>query len=299
MTLPDLATGAGKKLMAGIIKSWTPVSSSEVENSAKNWLHATRNSIYAFSAAKSYAQLAEMRDLLFGSDGKAVSFSAFRKSALAIHEKYNELWLEAEYDAAVRSSIMARNWQDIQANKDIFPYLTYKTAGDDRVRISHKALDGITLSVNDAFWKTYYPPNGWGCRCDVIPQQEVTAETPLLKGKAKKLLIAEAQKATPKYWQRNVGDSDIFPESDTAYFEAMPAKKLEAVRHYGLKDAGYLMRKGAAETWTDGTNTIKVTMQNGEADILILDSTGNRVNGLTTVKQSEVENHRQGILIEK
>jgi hypothetical protein len=62
---------------------------------------------------------------------------------------------------------MAARWSEFEKNKDINPNITYRTAGDDRVRESHALLDGITKPVDDSFWDTYYPPNGWRCRCDV------------------------------------------------------------------------------------------------------------------------------------
>lgn len=48
----------------------------------------------------------------------------------------------------------------------------YVTVGDDRVRDSHIALDGVTLPKTDPFWQENYPPNGWACRCQVIPLYE-------------------------------------------------------------------------------------------------------------------------------
>jgi hypothetical protein len=32
----------------------------------------------------------------------------------------------------------------------------------------HLAWNGLTLPPDHAFWKTHYPPNGWGCRCYVL-----------------------------------------------------------------------------------------------------------------------------------
>ena len=44
----------------------------------------------------------------------------------------------------------------------------YVTVGDDRVRPEHEALDGTKLPKSDPFWQTYWPPNGYNCRCGVI-----------------------------------------------------------------------------------------------------------------------------------
>lgn len=49
---------------------------------------------------------------------------------------------------------------------------TYFTAGDDRVREEHAVLDGTSLPKEDAFWKRWYPPNGWSCRCTVVAEYE-------------------------------------------------------------------------------------------------------------------------------
>lgn len=48
----------------------------------------------------------------------------------------------------------------------------YITVGDDRVRPEHEVLDGITLPKDHPFWSTHWPPNGWNCRCAVIPLYE-------------------------------------------------------------------------------------------------------------------------------
>jgi len=45
----------------------------------------------------------------------------------------------------------------------------YVTAGDDRVRPNHAALDGVTLPKDDLLWDSISPPNGFNCRCQKIP----------------------------------------------------------------------------------------------------------------------------------
>lgn len=58
--------------------------------------------------------------------------------------------------------------------QDILWGYKYVTTGDERVREEHAVLEGVTLPKDDPFWKRYYPPNGWSCRCQVIPVFEKT-----------------------------------------------------------------------------------------------------------------------------
>lgn len=60
------------------------------------------------------------------------------------------------------------NHQAIAANADVFPYSMYVTAGDERVRNSHAALNGVCLPTDDPFWQTHTPPWEWGCRCTKV-----------------------------------------------------------------------------------------------------------------------------------
>ena len=52
---------------------------------------------------------------------------------------------------------------------DALPYWQYWTAGDLRVRPAHAALDGFCARAIDPVWRRIYPPNGFNCRCSVIP----------------------------------------------------------------------------------------------------------------------------------
>lgn len=53
--------------------------------------------------------------------------------------------------------------------KDALWGYKYVTTGDDRVRQSHRVLDGVTLPKEHPFWEMFYPPNGWNCRCQAVP----------------------------------------------------------------------------------------------------------------------------------
>lgn len=51
--------------------------------------------------------------------------------------------------------------------KAAFPYWTYVHSGSRHPRLNHLSWNGTTLSADDPWWKTHYPPNGWRCGCRV------------------------------------------------------------------------------------------------------------------------------------
>lgn len=132
-----------------------------------NMLANLDKNVYQFAAAKNYQQLKDIT--LAVKDGDQIrSFKEFRDIANKISFQYNETWLKTEYNQAIAGGQMAGRWTDFESNKESMPNLQYITAGDDRVREEHAMLDGVVKPVDDPFWDTYYPPNDWGCRCDVM-----------------------------------------------------------------------------------------------------------------------------------
>lgn len=77
---------------------------------------------------------------------------------------------------AVLGAYAAGHWQAIQRTKELRPFLQYDTAGDERVRPAHAALDGRVFAVDDPELGRVYPPNGHRCRCTVrtLSQSQVT-----------------------------------------------------------------------------------------------------------------------------
>ena len=124
--------------------------------------------IFVFSGFKTYHQLKEASLLLRDDAGNIKPFSKFYQDVSKIKEKYNRNWLRAEYNFATASAEMASHWAEYATHKE-YTNLQYHTALDDKVRESHAALEGITLPYEDSFWNTAFPPNGWNCRCHVVP----------------------------------------------------------------------------------------------------------------------------------
>jgi SPP1 gp7 family putative phage head morphogenesis protein len=169
-----------------VLSTYKELSKATAEGYGKQWsnfetenldpgVQLLKQNLFKFSGAKSYAMLLELNDKLTVS-GKVVPFNDFKKAALAINEKYNLNHLQAEYQTAVQAGHHARNWSEFQRTKHLFPNLKYRTVGDGRVRDEHKKLDGIIAPIDSDFWRKYYPPNGWRCRCGVTQTAEAVSE---------------------------------------------------------------------------------------------------------------------------
>ncbi|MEG0920629.1 MAG: phage minor head protein [Comamonas sp.] len=82
--------------------------------------------------------------------------------------KFDPVRLKLIYDTNTRQAYAAGLWERVERSKKALPYVRYITRGDDRVRDAHRAWDNLTLPVDDPFWQTHWPPNGWRCRCRVM-----------------------------------------------------------------------------------------------------------------------------------
>jgi Phage Mu protein F like protein len=127
---------------------------------------ALQSDAFLFGSLKANAQLFEASKLLLNDDGRLKPFSEVSKQFDKLNVNYNQNYLEAEYEFAVASSQMASKWTEL-GSSDRYN-LQYRTAKDERVRESHQALADITLPKEDPFWSSFYPPNGWRCRCTAV-----------------------------------------------------------------------------------------------------------------------------------
>lgn len=120
--------------------------------------------VHVYAALKNHSNILEMAANLFDSKNRERTLSEFIAATKPIYNQYNKNWLKAEFNYARSASRAAAKWQRL-ANKG--GTLIYKTIGDGAVRDSHRLLDGTKLPATHSFWQSYYPPNGWGCRCFV------------------------------------------------------------------------------------------------------------------------------------
>lgn len=118
---------------------------------------------HIFAAFKNHHNINALVGLLTDK-GRVRSWAEFKKAAMPLMDKYNQHWLRTEYNHAIGSARMADKWHELSRRGGKGEYIT---VGDERVRTSHRLLHGTLLPFDHPFWQSYWPPNGWNCRCDV------------------------------------------------------------------------------------------------------------------------------------
>jgi len=77
------------------------------------------------------------------------------------------LHAEVVFRTQVQSSYMAGRYQQMSKHTKRRPYWRYLTVGDDRVRPAHAAMNGRVYAADDPIWATWFPSNGFSCRCSI------------------------------------------------------------------------------------------------------------------------------------
>lgn len=216
-------------------------------NSVDNVMRAKlQGNIAVFSGAKSYVQFKEYRELLSNEDGTPRTFAEFKEKVLEIDLKYNTNWLKTEYNQAVAQAQHAKNWKRFEEDSDLYPNLRYVTAGDDRVRSEHAALDGIIRPISDKFWNTYAPSNGWGCRCTIEQEDEDATLTDSDEATGR-----GSSAGVKKMFKNNIGKSEQIFKKEHPYFKLAKdfgkerTTEYKATTNYGMKGVKDIMLKNA------------------------------------------------------
>ncbi len=140
-------------------------------------------------------------------------------------DKYMAWRAKLIFNTSMRSSVMAGRWVQIQKTKAAFAFLQYNAVLDKRTRKEHRAWNGIVRHVDDAFWHSHYPPNGYLCRCTVIQlsqrmvdQQGLRVATDPFKTPYRNVRDADGQVVDQvpvgidQGWDTNVGVASSAPE---------------------------------------------------------------------------------------
>lgn len=212
-------------------------------------LTAFEQNLFQFAGAKTLAQVQALNQLF----RESKSFEEFKALASAQVETFNTAWLETEYNTAVLTGEAAATYNRLKAQADIFPYWEYKTAGDHLVRPAHLLLDGLILPANDPRWKKLFPPNGWNCRCYIVPRLANEFDKSKLKAMRQRadayLNSPQGIKETATGWGVNRAESREVFTSNQQYirkFAGKASKDLNRLTHADYNLPSYSQAKKAA-----------------------------------------------------
>lgn len=131
------------------------------------------SSSFAVAGATTDALVADFHDAVNKAIEKGETLETFRKDFDKIVEEHGWSYNGSRgwrsrviFDTNMSTAYAAGRWEQIQRVKRTRPYLIYRHFEQQKhPRPLHKAWNGTILPVDDPWWQTHYPPNGWGCHC--------------------------------------------------------------------------------------------------------------------------------------
>jgi hypothetical protein len=106
----------------------------------------------------------------------------------------------------MRAARAAGQWERAHATKDVLPYLVYGRTTSREPRKEHLSWVGTLLPIDDPWWKTHMPPNGWHCNC--LVRQVGRVEAGRMGG-----VSPEPEVRTVPYRNRRTGEVVDIPEA--------------------------------------------------------------------------------------
>lgn len=215
-----------KNLMEGLEKGLGGIAFAE-RNPAL--MREFQENVYMFSGAKTYQQVREMGGFL----AETSTYQEFKEKAMGVYEEYNKKWLRSEYNTAYAQGTTANQWEKIDQEKRMFPYIMYSAVMDANTSEECAGFNGLTLPVSDSFWDNYTPPNHFNCRCileQVDHYSDEQVSTPAEKATAEEIGKAGV---TDVFTMNPYKDKYIF-NPDHPYFEVAPRDVAFAETNFGL-----------------------------------------------------------------
>ena len=120
---------------------------------------------------------------------EGISYGEFKKRCAEIFARRGwtgkrEWRVQTIFRTNIQTAYNVGRYQKQKELAEYFPYLQYNAVNDRRTRPTHRALDGKVFPVDHPFWDTWYPPNGYRCRCSTlsltegqVKRQGLTVET--------------------------------------------------------------------------------------------------------------------------
>lgn len=125
---------------------------------------------YAFTVAglEKTEHISALSQKLTEAFDQGASYTTFKKSLANLTPEIDALAdnrLRTVYRQNIFSAYSEGRYKQMMEAVEYLPNWEYITIGDGRVRPAHAALNGTVRRYDDPFWNTWYPPNGFNCRC--------------------------------------------------------------------------------------------------------------------------------------
>src|SRR5690606_12163233 len=201
-------------------------------------LQMMEHNLFECTSSKTAARLAAMSQLLIDKEKLGIkSFNDFKAAAEKVTNDFNTNWLKTEYNLSVAVGQNSAAWARANSEQDIIPYVQYITAGDSNVRSSHALLDGKIFSLKDKEAMRLWPPNDFGCRCEMIQYPHSVDRSRKTDGKSATKLLGDGW--SNSQFGINRGDTNkVFTNKQFYHsIKGMPDKidKMNYKDTYGLK----------------------------------------------------------------
>jgi SPP1 gp7 family putative phage head morphogenesis protein len=212
-------TATGDKINLGFVIGLPPKKAIEYFQKkgnalTQNWYdlwQKEHNQAFTVAKVASMDVLQDIRDMVQKSISEGTTFHQFQKElqpklkkagwwGTTTDENGKEIqlgspWrLRTIYQTNLRTSYQAGRYQQMMDNVGSRPFWQYWAVEDSRTRPEHRILNGKVFRYDDPFWKAFYPPNGFNCRCRVRALSERDMERKGLKVESSEGMLSEENK---------------------------------------------------------------------------------------------------------
>lgn len=184
------------------------------------------------------------------------TFADFQKLVDESGIELSEAHLDNVFRTNIQNAYARGKWSHQQQNKDKRPYLEYMAINDSRVRPSHLALDGVIRHIDDPFWRKYYVPNGFRCRCTTTA---ITEKQAIRKGITPNDDLPDVQ--PDNGWSFQPSNYDAHPDT------ILKARQEREVGNQAVNDA-LVQQITAQQVELSANEMIKKTLTDVDADQL-------------------------------